>query len=144
MTNVKKGDKVIVEYTGTLEDGTVFDTTEKHSAPFQFTVVEGQVIKGFDDAVIGMEQGEEKEITLPPEQAYGSYNPELVKDMPRNSFPEDQEITPGMMFVMNMEDGRQVPFRISKVTDDMITIDLNPPLAGKTLRFKIKIVEIAS
>ena len=144
MAKVKKGDKVKVEYTGMLEDGTVFDSSDKYEAPFEFTVGSGQVIQGFDNAVVGMEQGEEKEFTLPPDKAYGSYNPELVKDMPKTSFPENKDINPGMIFVMNTKDGKQIPFRIAKVTDEMVTIDLNPPLAGKTLKFKIKILEIAA
>ena len=140
---IKKGDKVKVEYVGSLEDGTVFDSSEKHNAPLEFVVGEGQLIKGFDDAVVGMKVGEEKEITLPPEEAYGSHNPEFVKDMPRNLFPQDQEIQPGMSFIVDLQDGRKIQVRVSKVSEDAVTIDLNPPLAGKTLIFKIKIVEIA-
>lgn len=140
---IKKGDKVKVEYVGSLEDGTVFDSSEKHNAPLEFVVGAGQLIKGFDDAVVGMKVGEEKEITLPPEEAYGSHNPEFVKDMPRNLFPQDQEIQPGMSFIVDLQDGRKIQVRVSKVSEDAVTIDLNPPLAGKTLIFKIKIVEIA-
>jgi FKBP-type peptidyl-prolyl cis-trans isomerase 2 len=139
---IKKGDKVKVEYVGSLEDGSVFDSSEKHNAPLEFVVGAGQLIKGFDDAVVGMKVGEEKEITLPPEEAYGSHNPEFVKDMPRNLFPKDQEIQPGMSFIVDLQDGRKIQVRVSKVSGDAVTIDLNPPLAGKTLIFKIRIVEI--
>jgi FKBP-type peptidyl-prolyl cis-trans isomerase 2 len=141
---VKKGDKVKVEYTGTLEDGSVFDSSDKHDAPIEFTVGSGQLIKGFEDAVIGMKVGEEKEIKLPPEEAYGPHNPELVKDMPKDVFPENQDIQPGMIFLVSLQDGRQIPVWISKISEDSVTVDLNPPLAGKTLTFKIKIVEIAA
>ena len=144
MTEVKKGDKIKVEYEGSLDDGTVFDSSDKHDAPLEFTAGSGQLIKGFDEAVIGMKKGEEKVVKIPPEEAYGTHNPELVKDLPRDCFPKEQEIKPGMIFMMKTEDGRQIPLRISKVTDDKITVDLNPPLAGKTLTFKIKIVAIAS
>jgi FKBP-type peptidyl-prolyl cis-trans isomerase 2 len=144
MAGVKKGDKIKVEYTGKLEDGTVFDSSEKHENPFEFTVGAGEVIQGFDDAVVGMEKGEEKEITIPAEHAYGSYNADLLKDLPRDSFPQDQDISEGMVFIMKLEDGRQVPFRISKISTEQITVDLNPPLAGKTLVFWIKVVDIAS
>jgi len=140
---VAKGNKIKVEYTGTLEDGTVFDSSKKHNSPLEFIVGEGQLIKGFDDAVIGMKIGEEKEITLPPEEAYGQHNPEFVRDMPKNMFPENQEIKPGMIFMVDLQDGRQLPVRVTNVTEENVTIDLNPPLAGKTLIFKIKIVEIA-
>jgi peptidylprolyl isomerase len=139
----KKGDKVKVEYVGSLEDGTIFDSSEMHNEPLEFVVGAGQLIKGFDDAVVGMKIGEEKEIRLPPDEAYGAHNPEFVKDMPRGCFPQDQDIQPGMMFMVALQDGRQIPVRISQVSDDTITVDLNPPLAGKTLVFKIKLLEIA-
>lgn len=142
LKTVEKGSKIKVEYVGSLEDGTIFDSSEKHNSPLEFVVGEKQVIKGFDDAVVGMKAGEEKEITLPPDQAYGQHNPEFVRDMPKNMFPEDQEIKPGMIFMVDLQDGRQIPVTVTKVTDEFVTIDLNPPLAGKTLIFKIKIVEI--
>ena len=144
MAIVKKGNKVKVEYVGTLEDGTVFDSTEKLGAPLEFEAGAGQLIKGFDDAVLGMEEGEEKEIKLLPKDAYGEHNPELTKEIPKDCFPQDQDIKPGMVFMMGLQDGRQIPVRISKVSNDAITVDLNPPLAGKTLIFKIKVVDIAS
>ena len=142
MKVVAKGNKIKVEYTGTLEDGTVFDSSEKHNSPLEFVVGEQQVIKGFDDAVVGMKIGDEKEIKLLPEEAYGKHNPEFVRDMPKNMFPEDQEIKPGMIFMVDLQDGRQIPVRVTKISDESVTIDLNPPLAGKTLIFKIKIVDI--
>lgn len=143
MKIIKKGDKVKVEYTGSLEDGTIFDSSDKHDAPLEFVVGTGQLIKGFDEAVVGMKIGEEKEIKIPPEEAYGPHNPEFVKDMPREMFPDDQEIKPGMMFMVNLENDRQIAVRVTNVLDDKITIDLNPPLAGKTLVFKIKVLDVA-
>jgi FKBP-type peptidyl-prolyl cis-trans isomerase 2 len=140
---VKKGDKVKVEYTGSLEDGTIFDSSEMHNEPLEFVVGAGQLIKGFDDAVVGMKIGEEKEIKLLPAEAYGEHNPEFVKDMPRDCFPPEQDIQPGMMFMVALQDGRQIPVRVTIVTDENVTVDLNPPLAGKTLIFKIKVIEIA-
>lgn len=139
---VKKGDKIKVEYTGILEDGTIFDSSNMHKEPLEFTVGIGQLIKGLDNAVIGMKIGEEKEIKIPPDEAYGLHNPEFIKDMPRDCFPEAQDIQPGMMFMVVLKDDRQIPVRVNTVTDDIITVDLNPPLAGKTLVFKIKIIEI--
>lgn len=143
MTIVKKGNKVKVEYVGTLEDGTVFDSSEKHEAPLEFEAGAGQLIKGFDNAVLGMKQGEEKEIKITPKDAYGEHNPELVKEIPKDCFPQNQEIQPGMVFMMGLQDGRKIPVRISQVSNDTVTIDLNPPLAGKKLTFKIKVVDIA-
>jgi len=144
MATVKNGDKVKVEYTGKLEDGTIFDSSEKQGAPLEFTVGQGQLIKGFEQAVVGMQIGEEKQITLAPEEAYGEYNPELVREMPKENFPTEEEIQPGMMFLMNLPDGRQIPVRITAVTEETITLDLNSPLAGKTLIFIIKVIEVAS
>lgn len=141
---VKKGDKVKVEYTGTLEDGSIFDSSDKHDTPIEFTVGSGKLIKGFENAVVGMKVGEEKEIKIPPEEAYGPYNPEFVKDMPRNIFPENKQIQIGMVFLVNLQSGRQIPVWISKISENSVTVNLNPPLAGKTLIFKIKIVEIAA
>ena len=88
MTVIKKGDKVKVEYTGSLEDGTVFDSSKNHDAPLEFVVGSGQLIKGFDDAVIGMKVGDEKEISLPPEEAYGQHNPEFVISLGPSQFPK--------------------------------------------------------
>jgi len=143
MDEVKTGDKIQVEYTGRLEDGTVFDSTERHGQPLEFTVGEGSIIKGFDNAVIGMTVGEEKEVSIPPEDAYGAYNPDLVRDLPRKIFPEDQEIKADMVFVMAMEDGSKIPVRIDQVIEDQVRVDLNSPLAGKTLIFTIKLVGFA-
>jgi len=144
MTIVKKGDKVKVEYTGMLEDGTVFDSSKHHDGPLEFEVGGGQIIKGFDDGILGMKPGDEKEIKLFPKDAYGDHDPMLVKTIPRDCFPPNQDIQPGMMFMMTLQNGRQIPVRITQVSDGTITIDANPPLAGKTLIFKIKLVDVAA
>lgn len=138
---IKNGDIVKVEYTGTLDDGTVFDTS-KGKAPLEFKVGEGRIIKGFEEAVIGMEKGEEKEITLPPEKAYGNPNPELIAEVQREQFPKDMELKEGMMISIDVPNLGQLPATITKVDDEKVTIDLNPPLAGKTLNFKIKVVDV--
>ncbi len=139
---VKEGDKIKVEYTGTLEDGTEFDSTAKHGGqPLEFEVGSGQIIKGFDNAVMGMEKDEEKEITLQPDEAYGQPNPEMVKKVPRNQLPQDQEPKVGMILALGTPDGKQFPAKITEVTDEEVSIDLNHPLAGKVLTFKIKVVE---
>ena len=141
---VKKGDKVKVEYTGTFDDGTVFDSSEKHGRPLEFEAGSGQVIKGFDEAVIGMEKGEEKEIKLQPAEAYGDVRPELRKKVPREQLPKDQEPKEGMMLLIGLPNGQQMPAKIIEVTDAEVTLDLNHPLAGKVLNFKIKVAEISS
>ncbi len=141
---VKKGDKVKVDYTGTLDDGTVFDASEKHGQPLEFEVGSGQVIKGFDDAVMGMKSGEEKKITLVAKEAYGEVRQELHKKIPRQQLPQDQEPKAGMILAVGLPNGQQFPARIIAVTKDDVTIDLNHPLAGKTLHFKIKVAEVTA
>jgi len=143
---IKKGDKVKVEYTGTLEDGTVFDSSThgEHTHPLEFEAGAGQLIKGFDDAVIGMKKGEEKEIKLSPEQAYGEAKPDMIKKFSKDKLPPGQEAKPGMMIMLNSPDGRKFPAKIVEVDDKEVSIDFNHPLAGKALNFKIKVVEITS
>lgn len=141
---VKKGDVVAVEYEGKFEDGTVFDKSNHgdHSHPLEFKVGSGMVVVGFDKAVEGMEKGEEKEITLNPEEGYGQRRDELKQKIPRNALPADQEPKKGMTLVIGTPQGQQVPVNILEVNDSEITIDLNHPLAGKVLIFKIKVVDI--
>jgi len=140
---VEKGNKVKVEYEGSFEDGTVFDSSNREGTqkPLEFEVGAGQVIKGFDDAVIGMEKGDEKEVTIQPSEGYGDINSELLKKFPRSSLPEDQEPKEGMMLIMTAGNGQQIPAKIAKVEDTEVTIDLNHPLAGKVLKFKIKVID---
>ncbi|MFH2028790.1 MAG: peptidylprolyl isomerase [Nanoarchaeota archaeon] len=137
---IKKGDKIKVHYTGKLDDGTVFDSSDGRD-PLEFEVGSGQIIKGFDEAVIGMEKDQEKEIKLPSDQAYGQVNPDLLKKIPKDKLPKDQEPKPGMVLGIQTPDGQQIPAKITEVDDKDITIDLNHPLAGKNLNFNIKIVE---
>lgn len=140
---IKKGSKVKVDYVGTLEDGTIFDASKKHGKLLEFEAGSGQVIKGFDDAVLGMKVGEEKEITLQPEEAYGSAKPELKKEVPRDQLPKDQEPKAGMILLIGLPNGQQLPARIIAVTKENATLDLNHPLAGKVLKFKIIVKDIA-
>jgi len=139
---VKNGDKVAVEYEGKLDDGTVFDSSENHGKPLNFEVGAKQVIKGFNDAVIDMETGEEKEIKLKPSEAYGDVNPKLLMKVPKEKLPQGRELKAGMMLAVNLPNGMEMPARISEVGENDVTIDLNHPLAGKNLNFKIKVVGI--
>ena len=141
---VQKGDRVKVEYIGTFEDGEVFDTSEKHGKPLEFVVGAGQMIKGFDAAVVGMENNEEKEIMLQPEDAYGEANPQLIKKLPRDQFPKDHEPKEGMMLMLKASNGQQMTAVIKEVAEKEITLDLNHPMAGKTLKFKIRVVDVTS
>jgi FKBP-type peptidyl-prolyl cis-trans isomerase 2 len=137
---VKKGDKIKVEYTGSFENGEVFDASEKHGQPLEFEAGKGMVVPGFDAAVIGMNVDEEKEFTLKPDEAYGVPNEKAVQKVPKDKFPP--EAKEGMMIGVPLPSGQQIPAKITKIDDKKITIDMNHPLAGKTLVFKIKIVSI--
>ena len=140
--SLKNGDKVKVEYTGSLEDGTVFDSSEKHGKPLEFEIGAGMIIPGFEKAVIKMKKGEKKVITLKPSEAYGDPNPQLTKKIPREHLPKEQDPKVGMVLIMGLPNGQQIPAKIIEVADKEVTIDLNHPLAGKTLKFEIKLVGI--
>ena len=141
---VKEGDKVKVEYTGKLEDGTIFDSSQhgEHSHPIEFVVGAHQVIPGFEDNVLGMEIDDEREFSIKPENAYGEHREELVREFPRSQIPLDKEPQEGMVLGMMTPDGRQMHATIKKVTPENITLDLNHPLAGKVLIFNIKLTDI--
>jgi len=139
---VKKGDKIKVEYTGTLDDGTVFDSSEKHGQPLEFEVGSGQIIKGFDDAVIGMEKGDEKEIKIESKDAYGEHDPNRIQKVPKDKLPAD--VKEGAMLVVKLPNGAQMPVKVAEVGETEVTVDMNHPLAGKTLNFKIKVVDISA
>ncbi len=139
---VKKGDKIKVEYTGKFDDGTVFDSSEKQGKPLEFEVGAGMIIKGFDEAVVGMEKDQEKDVKLEPKEAYGNHNPELIKKIPKDQLQSDQEPKPGMMLAVGLPTGQQIPAKILEVDDKELKLDLNHPLVDKTLNFKIKVVGI--
>jgi FKBP-type peptidyl-prolyl cis-trans isomerase 2 len=139
----KIGNKVKVEYVGKLDDGSVFDSSEDHGKPLEFEVGSGHVIKGFDDAILGMSEGDEKEFTIHPAEAYGQHDPTLVQKVPREVFPQEADITAGLLFEAGLPTGEKVPAMITAVDEGIVTVDLNHPLAGKTLSFKIKLKEIS-
>ena len=141
---VLKGDKVKIEYTGTFDDGSIFDSSKNHGKPFEFVIGSSQVIPGFEKAITGMEKGEEKDIHLKPSEAYGEPNPKLIQKVPKDKLPKDPEPKEGMVLALKMPDGTQVPATIIKVEKETVTIDLNHPLVGKSLNFKIKLLEIVS
>lgn len=140
----KTGDKVKIEYTGTLDDGTIFDSSADHGNPLEFEVGSGQVIKGFDDAILGMNEGEEKQFSIEPVDAYGEHDPTLVQKVPREIFPQDAELVPGLLFEAGLPTGEKVPATITDVQGGIVSVDLNHPLAGKKLNFKIKLSTITS
>lgn len=141
---IEKGSKVKIEYEGSLDSGDVFDSSEKHGQALEFTVGEGKVIPGFESGVIGMEKGEEKTIKILPKDAYGEKRPELMQKVPKSQLPPEaaEKIKAGMLLGMQTPEGHQIPVQVLEVGDDDFTIDLNHPLAGQTLNFKVKVVDI--
>jgi len=137
---VEKGNKIKVDYTGSFEDGEVFDSSEKHGQALDFVAGAGMVVKGFDDAVIGMDVGEEKEVTLKPEDAYGMPDERAIQKVPKENFPA--EAKEGMMIGVPLPNGQQIPAKIAKIGEKEVTLDMNHPMAGKTLVFKIKVIEV--
>lgn len=139
--SIKDGDTIKINYTGTLDDGSVFDSSENHEQPLEFTVGQGQVIPGFEEAVRGMEEGDEKEFRIEPSEAYGEYNEELAQQVPKTVIKSDMDIEVGMMLLVRTPDGREIPARVSEIGDEQVTLDMNHPLAGKALNFSIRVVE---
>jgi FKBP-type peptidyl-prolyl cis-trans isomerase 2 len=139
---VEKNNQVSVEYTGTLEDGTVFDSSEEHGEPLVYIAGVGMMIPGFDAAVIGMEIGEEKEITLQPEEAYGEYDERGIQHVPRSQFPKDFDPKVGMVLHLGTPNGDQFNAKVTAVDKKDVTLDLNHELAGKVLNFKLKVVDV--
>ncbi len=142
MTTLKNGDTVKVHYTGTLEDGRVFDTS-KEREPLEFKVGEGQIIPGFESGVVGMEVGETRDIEVTPDDAYGPRREELVMEVPVAEFPE--HITPeiGMELQIKQQDGTPFGVVITDVAEEAVTLDANHPLAGQTLYFQVEVIEVA-
>ena len=140
---VKKGDVVRVHYTGTLLDGTQFDSSVGRN-PLEFTVGAGQMIAGFDAGVLGMAIGEKKTLQIDPENAYGLSNPEAIIEFPKANVPAEMQLEVGMQLNLQNEYGQPVPVVVLEVKDDVIIMDANHSLAGKDLIFEVEIVEIVS
>ena len=140
---VKGGDTVKIEYEGRLDNGEVFDSSDKgEGKAIEFTVGDQKVIKGLDEAVRGMKVGEEKEFSVGPEKGFGQRKEGMTKEIPKDKMPKEKEPKEGMMIALGTPDGRQVPGKIVEVGEEKVTIDLNHPLAGKDLDFKIKLVDV--
>lgn len=138
MSQVKNGDTVKVHYTGTLADGTVFDSSLERE-PLEFTLGEGQLIPGFEKTVLGMSAGESRTVIIPAEEAYGPYREEMVLEVPRTQLPTDMQPQVGMQLQIGEEQGEGMLVQITQVSDSNITLDANHPLAGKDLTFNIQL-----
>lgn len=141
MSQAKEGDTVKVHYTGKLDDGMVFDTS-KNRDPLEFKIGSGQIIPGFEKEVIGMEEGETKSISIPPEDAYGQRRDELVVKVNKADFPENINPTVGQQLQIKQQDGNNINVVVADIANEEVTLDANHVLAGKTLNFEIELVSV--
>ena len=140
MQQAQQGDKVRIHYTGKLDDGTVFDSS-RDSDPIEFTIGGGEVIPGFEDAIVGMTAGQEKTEVIEAGRAYGEHREELVFRVEKSQMPEE-EIEVGDMLRLGFPDGTSADVQVAEIDDDGVTLDANHPLAGKTLTFDLELVAI--
>jgi peptidylprolyl isomerase len=142
MPKASENDNVKVHYTCSLIDGTFVGGTA-NEFPLQFTIGQSNVLPGFEEAVIGMEEGEERDVTLAPEKTFGPHREDLIRVVERNIFSSDQQIEAGMTFQTKDKDGQTVMLKVVDSDEKTVTIDLNHPLAGKELSFHINLVAIS-
>ncbi|WP_095588630.1 FKBP-type peptidyl-prolyl cis-trans isomerase [Actibacterium ureilyticum] len=143
MTQVKSGDTVRIHYTGTLADGSTFDSSAGRD-PLEFAVGSGQIIPGLDKAMPGMAVGDKKTVEVPADEAYGAHNPDARQAIPRDQIPADIPVEVGLQLQMQTPQGQVMPVVVADVTETEVTLDANHPLAGKDLTFAIELVEILS
>ncbi len=142
MSKANKGDNVKVHYTGTLDDGTVFDSSQGRS-PLEFELGANQVIPGFDQAVEGMEPGEKKKINIPSAEAYGAVREDLIVEVESSMFPDSVKPEAGQDLQIPQPGGQAIRVRVLEVTETHVKLDANHPLAGKDLTFDLEFVEVA-
>ena len=143
MAKAENGNTVKIHYTGTLDDGTVFDSSADRE-PLEFKLGDGRVIPGFEKSVLGMELNEKKDINIPIEEAYGERRDELVFNVNKTELPPDLDPQVGMQLQMQSQDGQTALVLVTGIEDESITLDANHPLAGKSLNFNIELVEIVA
>ena len=141
MTEVKTGDTVAIHYTGTLKDGTQFDSSDDRD-PLSFTVGSGQVIAGLDVALPGMVVGEKKTVEIDCRDAYGPINPAMRQAIPREGIPDDIPLEVGLQLQMQTPEGQAIPVTVVDLTETEVTLDANHMLAGQDLIFAIELVSI--
>ena len=141
MQQVKSGDKVKVHYHGKLRNGETFDSSQGRE-PLEFTVGGGQVIKGFDNGVMGMQVGDKRTVEIEVTDAYGEKNEDMLVEFPKEQFPPDMKPEVGMQLMMNNGQGQSFPVVVKEVREDNVLLDANHPLAGEDLIFDIELVEI--
>jgi len=141
MARAKSGDTVRIHYTGKLEDGTVFDSSSNRE-PLEFTIGSGQVIPGVEQAVTGMEPGQTKSATIPPEEGYGPRREEMVATVGREQLPDHLNPTVGQQLSVQQQDGRQFSVTVTDISDKTVTLDANHRLAGRSLVFDLELVAV--
>ncbi len=141
MSTVGEGHTVVLHYTGTLADGSVFDSSRGRS-PMEVQIGAGQVVPGLESGVMGMEVGETRTFTIAPENAYGEHDENLCHRVEKKRFPEPESIAVGRMFKISLGEGRSIPGTVTQVGEEDVLIDLNHPLAGKELTFEVECLEI--
>lgn len=142
MAQAKHGDTVRVHYHGTLEDGTVFSSTYEEEEPFEFTIGKESVLPLFEEAIIGLNEGESVNISIAPKDAYGEHKQEFVFAMDRKQAPEHLHLEVGKRLQIRSNEGRTAIATITAITDDTVVLDANDPLAGRTLNFRIELLQI--
>ena len=142
MARAKRGDTVKVHYTGTLSGGGEFDSSAGR-APLEFTIGGGDLIPGFEDAVVGMAPGESRSVVIPAEEAYGPRHAAGVEQVERTRIPAEIELAAGIRLEGRDQTGRRVVLTVTEVTEATVTLDANHPLAGEDLTFEIELIEIA-
>ncbi|WP_292285176.1 peptidylprolyl isomerase [Marivita sp.] len=141
MTQVKTGDTVSIHYTGTLADGSTFDSSNGRD-PLEFTVGAGEIIPGLDQAMPGMTVGDTKQVAVPADQAYGQHDPNAKQAVPRADIPAEIPLEPGTQLQMQTPTGQTVPVTVADVNETEVTLDANHPLAGQDLTFDVELVDI--
>ncbi|MEM9426511.1 MAG: peptidylprolyl isomerase [Pseudomonadota bacterium] len=141
MTEAKEGDTVRIHYTGTLSDGSTFDSSEGRD-PLEFKLGAGQVIPGFDKAVTGMSVGDAQTVEIPADDAYGAHNPNGRQAFPRDQVPDNVPLDLGTQLQLSGPEGQPIMVMVAEVSETEVILDANHPLAGKDLTFQIELVEI--
>lgn len=142
MSEAKNGDTVAIHYRGSLDDGSVFDSSEGRD-PLQFEVGSGQIIPGLDAEIPGMKVGDTKTVVVEPDQAYGQVMPDARQTVPRADIPDSIPLEVGMPLQVQTQQGQDISVRVAEISDEAVVLDANHPLAGETLKFEIELVSIS-
>lgn len=143
MTQAKTGDTVRIHYTGTLTDGTQFDSSSGRD-PLEFTIGQGHIIPGLEREIAGMQVGDTKTVTVPADEAYGPHHAEAVHEVQREQIPDTIELAVGVELQATAQNGQVMRLRVVDVGDELVKLDANHPLAGQDLVFQVELVEIAA